>query len=258
MLRALGQFSCLSMYWLSPSNTNDLRNTSANYLLIVAVTSVCHHKNHRNLPKKGSPEGIQSTAKHRGGLNIGATHISSLPEYFFTISHEGDNTVLLSNLFQHFIFKAIRKLFLAHGVWVTACILAWDRFGWQGSMCMGVAFSSMKYSGCCCCNLGSCPKIFLVGNTSVSSVKFYSVTDCVFVQSKSLGTNFITPHTATFLLYFRPEWGKKNPLMTFLFIQCHYSLFFNRKFTNIPRTQTKIVLNKIKQKIVQIKTLLKA
>lgn len=109
------------------------------------ITSVCHHKNPRNLPKKGSPEGTQSTTKHRGGLNIGATHISSLPEHFFTISHEGDNTVLLSNLFQYFIFKAIRKLFLAHGVLVTAWVLAGERFGWQRSMCMGVAFNSRKY-----------------------------------------------------------------------------------------------------------------
>lgn len=107
--------------------------------------SKLHHKNPRNLPKKGSPEGIQSTAKRRGRLNIGATHISSPAEHFFTISHEGDYTVLLSNLFQYFIFKAIRKLFPAHGVLVTACILARERFGWQGSMCMGVAFGSRKY-----------------------------------------------------------------------------------------------------------------
>lgn len=98
MLRALGKFSTLSKYRFSPSNTNDIRNINANYLLTVAIISVCHPKNPRDL-SKGSPEGIQSTAKQRGGLNIGATHISSLREHFFTIAHEGDNMVLLSNLF---------------------------------------------------------------------------------------------------------------------------------------------------------------
>lgn len=129
MLRTFGKYSTLSKQRFSPSNTNDIRNSNANYTLIVAITSVYHHKNPRNLPKKGSSVSIQSPTKHRGGLNIEATHISSLPEHFFTISHEGDYTVLLSNLLQYLIFKAIRKLFPAHGVLVTACILAQERLG---------------------------------------------------------------------------------------------------------------------------------
>jgi len=79
--------------------------------------------------RKGSPEGMRPTPKHRGAVSTWATHIRSLPQHFFAASHRRDYTALLSTLFQYFTFKAFRKFFPAPGVLVAACILAQERFG---------------------------------------------------------------------------------------------------------------------------------
>lgn len=83
----------------------------------------------------------------------------------------------------------------------TSMILALKGVGWQGSQCTRVAFGSKKYQGCCSCNLGRCPKIFLVRNSPVKLVKFYSVTDCIFEKSKSLATDL----SHLMLHYFFPK-----------------------------------------------------